>query len=268
MVHNFQEIDLAAFPVFGNIMTQYYISYVALRPLHRMQNAPWAPPADHQIGVLHGSALMCFSWKDNHVASGTWASRETKTFNYQLFSSPSFSPRSSILQELLSWPDKIFLLIPREKGSDLFSYESASLDSSAYYSASKLVPLRQRKTLSSLKKHISPEGHKRDVEKKPSPLSFSGRRLGWRQGDITLGLRQGLDLHENFPNSLDPELGQSTQVSSSQGTMPRPEEDGSNLVADRSYFKRSKLFQSYWKEPLLVNQLLWPVEVNTLKNFL
>lgn len=61
MVHNFQEIDLAAFPVFGNIMTQCYISYVALGPLHRMQNDPWALLADHQIGVLHKGVLMCFS---------------------------------------------------------------------------------------------------------------------------------------------------------------------------------------------------------------
>lgn len=83
MVHNFQEIDLAAFPVFGNKITQCYISYYALRALHRMKNAPWALLADHQIGVLHKCAVMCFSWKDNHVASGIQAARETEILNYQ-----------------------------------------------------------------------------------------------------------------------------------------------------------------------------------------
>lgn len=42
-----------------------------------------------------------------------------------------------------------------------------------------------------------------------------------------LGLRQGLDLHKHFSDSFDPELGRSTQVSSSHGTTPRPEKDGS-----------------------------------------
>lgn len=44
---------------------------------------------------------------------------------------------------------------------------------------------------------------------------------------MMLGLRQVLDLREHFFNSLDPELSQNIQVSSSHGTMPRPEEDGS-----------------------------------------
>lgn len=59
------------------------------------------------------------------------------------------------------------------------------------------------------------------------------------------GLRQELDLLECFVNSIDPELGQSTQASSSHGTMPRPEEDGSSLLANQSYLNRSKLFQNY-----------------------
>lgn len=42
-----------------------------------------------------------------------------------------------------------------------------------------------------------------------------------------------LDLHEHFLNSLDPELGQNTQVLSSHGTMPRHEEDDSRST-DRS----------------------------------
>lgn len=224
-------------------MTQCYISYVALRLLHRMQNAPWALLADHQIGVLHKCALMCFSWKDNYVASGTWAARETETVNYQWLFLPAGPPFFRSYSVDLT---RYFSLIPRERGSVLSSYESDSSDSSAYCSTSKLVQLLQRKTLSSLKLHIS-----------PSPLSFSGRRLGWRQGEIMLGLRQGLELHEHFSNSLDPELAIALKSPLHMWPCLDLKKMISDLLADQSYLNPSKLLQNYWKEPFLINLLLW-----------
>lgn len=72
----------------------------------------------------------------------------------------------------------------------------------------------------SLTQQVSSEADNRNVEEKPSLLHCPlAEGFAVHRGKSMLGLWQGVKLHEHASNSLDPEMGQSAQVSPSQTSL-------------------------------------------------
>lgn len=185
------------------------------------------------MAVLHSCTLLCFSFKNNQVASGSWAVREADTLNYQWIPSPSSSPPTSFLQELFSWPDRKFLLFPGENNLVYFHMNmpaSIHVLTTVQVIWCSCLQERHRESLTN-SIHI-PRGRQWKCCGKvlSTPLLFSGRRICGSQGKIMCRYEAGDGTVRIFQIHLV--LGWASSIPFTNKSTSRPEEDTSALLAN------------------------------------